>query len=183
VSIETWTAGAEHDQTARTRLRVAIESLGYTPKTQWWGVGGSQEITHVELVGPAGQIEVDAETYIGLTVKGDSNAIAAIRKAMESGIGQQPQPVDHMNSVFVLQHLHSPTPDSEEVKLIGVYRSREAAEGAVARLRDQQGFRSFPHIVEAGSESDQGFHITEQVLDRDGWVSGFISWAEAFEGK
>jgi len=45
------------------RLRVAIESLGYTPKTQWWGVGGSQEITHVELVGPAGQIEVDAETY------------------------------------------------------------------------------------------------------------------------
>ena len=83
--IETWTAGAEHDETARARLRVALESLGYRPKQRWWGVGGSQEITYVELVGPAGQIEVEAETYIGLTVKGDLRAIAAIRRAMELG--------------------------------------------------------------------------------------------------
>ena len=87
MAIETWTVAAEHDETASTRLRLAIESLGYRPKSQWWGVGGSQEITHVELVGPAGQIEVVAETYIGLTVKGESNAIAAIRNAMESGVG------------------------------------------------------------------------------------------------
>jgi hypothetical protein len=90
VPIETWTAGAEYDETARERLRAAIESLGYRPKEQWWGVGGSQEITHVELVGPAGQIEVEAETYVGLTVKGDSNAIAEIRMAMESGLGLRP---------------------------------------------------------------------------------------------
>jgi hypothetical protein len=90
VPIETWTAGAEHDETARTCLRAAVESLGYKPKGQWWGVGGSQEITHVELVGPAGQIEVEAETYIGLTVKGDSGAIAEIRAAMESGDGPRP---------------------------------------------------------------------------------------------
>jgi len=89
VKDEAWTVGAEHDETERARLRVAVESLGYRPKGQWWGVGGSQEITHVELVGPAGQIEVEAETYIGLTVKGDSNAIAAIRAAMESGTGSQ----------------------------------------------------------------------------------------------
>ena len=89
-SIETWTAGAEHDETARMRLRAAVESLGYRPKGQWWGVGGSQEITHVELVGPAGQIEVEVETYIGLTVKGDSGAIAEIRMAMEVGMGLRP---------------------------------------------------------------------------------------------
>jgi hypothetical protein len=88
VPTETWIAGAEHDETASTRLRAAIESLGYKPKSQWWGVGGSQEITHLELVGPGGQIEVEAQTYVGLTVKGEANAIAAIRKAMESGMGR-----------------------------------------------------------------------------------------------
>jgi hypothetical protein len=90
VPIETWTAGAEHDETASARLRLAVESLGYKPKNQWWGVGGSQEITHVELVGPAGEIVVEAETYVGLTVTGDANAIAAIRSAVEAGVEQRP---------------------------------------------------------------------------------------------
>lgn len=88
--IETWIAGAEHDESASTRLRAALESLGYMPKAQWWGVGGSQEVTHIELAGPAGLIEVEAETYVGLTVKGESNAIAEIRKAIESGVGLRP---------------------------------------------------------------------------------------------
>jgi len=88
-----------------------------------------------------------------------------------------------MNSVFVLQHLHSPTPDDEEVKLIGVYRTREAAEAAVARLKELPGFRNHPHIVDESSKSDEGFHLNEHQLDRDSWTEGFISWAEAFEGK
>ena len=88
--LETWTAGAEHDGIARKRLRAVVESLGYIAKEQWWGIGGSQELAHVELVGPGGQIEVEAETYVGLTVKGDAGAIAVIRKAMESGAGPSP---------------------------------------------------------------------------------------------
>jgi hypothetical protein len=90
------------------------------------------------------------------------------------------RPVDR---VYVLQHSHSPTPDNDEVKLIGVYRTRAAAEAAVARLRDQPGFRDFPRIVTDDPETDEGFHITEQVLDRDSWVDGYITWAEALEGK
>ena len=92
--IDIWTAGAEYDQAARARLRTALESLGYTPKAQWWGVGGSQEITHVELVGPTGEIEIEVETYIGLTVKGDATAIAAIRKAVESAVGLRPRAME-----------------------------------------------------------------------------------------
>jgi hypothetical protein len=90
VPLEIWTAGAEHDESARARLRTIVESLGYRAKEQWWGVAGSQEITHVELIGPGGQIEVEAETYVGLTVKGDTRVIAVIRKAMESGVGLSP---------------------------------------------------------------------------------------------
>jgi hypothetical protein len=82
--LETWTAGTEHDESARTRLRSVVESLGYRTKEQWWGIGGSQEVTHVDLVDPGGHIEVELETYVGLTVKGDAHAVAAIRKAMES---------------------------------------------------------------------------------------------------
>ena len=39
-----------------------------------------------------------------------------------------------MTSVYVLQHVHSEDDDAEDVKLIGVYSSREKADEAVARL-------------------------------------------------
>ena len=88
-----------------------------------------------------------------------------------------------MDTVYVLEHSHSPTPDNDEVKLIGVYRTRAAAEAAVARLRDQPGFRDFPRIVEPDTDIDEGFHINELVLDQDSWVGGYITWAEALEEK
>ena len=99
------------------------------------------------------------------------------------GARRSTQPLGRMNSVFVLQHSHSPTPDDEEVKLIGVYSSRAAAEDAVARLRDSPGFRNHPQIIDEGSEAEEGFHIVEYELDQDHWVEGFVSWADAFEGK
>ena len=74
-----------------------------------------------------------------------------------------------METVFVLQHVaREETPD-EDVKLIGVYSSRAAADAAVLRMRLLPGFRDFP----------SGFHVGEYRLDRDHWEEGFISWAEA----
>jgi hypothetical protein len=79
---EIWNASAEYDQVVATRLRSVLDALGYRAQTKWWGVGGSQEVTHVELSGPRGRIEVEAETYVGLTVSGDVDAVAEIRTAM-----------------------------------------------------------------------------------------------------
>jgi hypothetical protein len=79
---QTWNAGAEYDQSVATRLRSVLDALGYKAREKWWGVGGSQKITHVELSGPRGHIEVDGETYVGLTVSGEADAIAEIRDAM-----------------------------------------------------------------------------------------------------
>jgi hypothetical protein len=42
------------------------------------------------LIGAAGEIEVEAETYVGLTVKGDANAVAAFERAVEAGVGLRP---------------------------------------------------------------------------------------------
>ena len=48
--------------------------------------------------------------------------------------------------------------------LIGVYRSEDAANVAISRLKDQPGFRDYP----------EGFHVYERTLDEDGWTQGFV---------
>ena len=75
-----------------------------------------------------------------------------------------------LKTVFLLQHVHVSDDGSEEdVKLIGVYRSRDLPEGAIERLRGQPGFVDHP----------DGFEIGEYELDKDHWTEGFVSWAEA----
>lgn len=85
-----------------------------------------------------------------------------------------------MDRVYLLQHSHARSADADEVKVIGVYRTRDDALAAVARLRGQPGFRNHPHVVNPDLDSgDEGFHVSEMVLGKDSWVDGFISWAEA----
>jgi hypothetical protein len=66
--------------------------------------------------------------------------------------------------VFVVQHVHELEDESEDVKLIGVYSSQDAATKAVERLRRQPGFCDTP----------DGFHIDRYSVDADHWRSGFI---------
>ena len=66
--------------------------------------------------------------------------------------------------VFVVQHVHEREDESEDVKLIGVYSSRDAATTAVERLGRLPGFCDTP----------DGFHIDRFSVDEDHWVSGFI---------
>jgi hypothetical protein len=81
-----------------------------------------------------------------------------------------------MRSVFVLQHLHILPNGEENVKLIGVYRSVEAARSAVERLRIQPGFRDHPRIVDPKEDTDeQGFHIGMYPLDKDHWSDGYVT--------
>jgi hypothetical protein len=67
-------------------------------------------------------------------------------------------------NIFVVQHIHEREDESEDVKLIGVYSSEEAAMSAVERLRQRPGF----------SDTQDGFHIDRYSLDEDHWVAGFI---------
>ena len=73
--------------------------------------------------------------------------------------------VGAVKTAFVVQHVHELGDDCEDVKLIGVYSSREQAEAAVARLRSSPGFRDAPH----------GFSVDPYEIDRDHWVEGFVS--------
>jgi hypothetical protein len=81
-----------------------------------------------------------------------------------------------MSTVFVLHHVHVLPGDTDDVKLLGVYSSDSAAREAVSRLNRKPGFRDLPNIIAAGSESTEGFHITEYGLDQDvqGWADGYV---------
>jgi hypothetical protein len=70
-----------------------------------------------------------------------------------------------MQNVFVLQHVHSADGDVEDVKLIGVYSSREKAQEAVARLGRAPGF----------SDAQDAFHIDEYRIDQDHWAEGYVT--------
>lgn len=64
--------------------------------------------------------------------------------------------------VFVVQHVHEGT-DSEDVKFIGVYSSRSAAELAINRLKLVPGFEDTP----------EGFVTDEYLMDVDNWSEGY----------
>jgi hypothetical protein len=70
--------------------------------------------------------------------------------------------------VYVLQHVHSFQDGTEDVKLIGVYSSRENAQGAISRLSQAPGF----------SDAPAGFHIDEYQVDKDQWVEGYSTLAK-----
>ena len=70
-----------------------------------------------------------------------------------------------MTIVYLLYHIRDEDTDDEDVKMIGIYSSAELAEQAKERVQDKTGFVDFP----------EGFSIIEEVLDRDGWVDGFIT--------
>lgn len=68
-----------------------------------------------------------------------------------------------MDTIFVVQHMRSDEGGEEDVKLIGVYSSRENAESVVSRYKKLKGFRAYP----------DGFSIDEYQLDKDYWKEGF----------
>lgn len=83
-----------------------------------------------------------------------------------------------MQPVFVLQHVRVLSDAEEDVKLIGVYSSRDSALQAVNRLRSLPGFRDFPTLVADlgdGPCEGSGFYLDKHLLDADSWPEGFVT--------
>jgi hypothetical protein len=74
-----------------------------------------------------------------------------------------------VTKVYVLQHVHALDDGAEDVKLIGVYSTREKAQAAIDRLSQAPGF----------SQASTGFHIDEYQVDKDQWVEGYSTLASA----
>ena len=68
------------DGEARRRLKRALRKAGARRVGSWWGLGGSQEISSATFRIDGGRLTIEAETYIGLTVVGDEEAVAALAR-------------------------------------------------------------------------------------------------------
>jgi hypothetical protein len=80
-----------------------------------------------------------------------------------------------VEKVFVVQHSHTLPSGIADVKMIGVYRSLDAAKMALGRLGMQPGFSKHPtHIDPDATDEEDGFYIDEYELDKDHWTEGFV---------
>jgi hypothetical protein len=66
-----------------------------------------------------------------------------------------------MDEVFLLSHVS----ESDDEKLIGIYRVQADAQAAIERLRNEPSFVTFP----------DGFHIDRYELNRDHWTEGYVT--------
>lgn len=80
-----------------------------------------------------------------------------------------------MDSVFVLQHIHTLSSGEGDIKCIGAYSSEELARNAVGRLGSQPAFRDYPTVVDQDAGEVEGFHIDKYVIDSDGWSQGYVT--------
>jgi hypothetical protein len=70
--------GNEYDKKLREALLATLDELTGRAVNRSWGVGGSQEIEQLDVAIGDETIEVEAETYIGLTIRGDSALVDRI---------------------------------------------------------------------------------------------------------
>ena len=66
-------------------------------------------------------------------------------------------------SIYLLQHVARADSNNEDVKVLGLYSSREKAALAVKRFRKIRGFSRYP----------DGFHIDQYLLNQKVWADGF----------
>jgi len=70
-----------------------------------------------------------------------------------------------VKSVWIVSHVREFEDGHEDVKHIGVFTSRELAERALEKVKDQPGFRDCP----------EGFSVDEWRLNQIGWSEGYVT--------
>lgn len=81
-----WVVGDEYDEVAFARLKRALGDLQYSVRERWDAVAGSQDIQHWTAVGPGGQLTIESETYVGLSVEGIPSLIVDLQAQYEKTI-------------------------------------------------------------------------------------------------
>ena len=79
-----------------------------------------------------------------------------------------------MKTVYLLQHLHKISDDKEDIKIIGIYDSKNKAIEAIEGLKYKPGFKKFPKLINPKTDSEEeGFYIDEYEINKDHWPDGY----------
>jgi hypothetical protein len=70
--------GAEYDDALREALMETLREFNAVEISHWYGVGGSQEVERLDVQLHGARVEVEAETYVGLSISGEPRVIARI---------------------------------------------------------------------------------------------------------
>jgi len=84
--------GPEYDLGLQEILRGVLEELRGVELSHGWGVGGSQELETAEVRIGAQRVTVEAETYIGLSVRGPEELVERIRTLVRRAARWGPSP-------------------------------------------------------------------------------------------
>jgi hypothetical protein len=74
--------GAEHDDAMRSALRDVLVRLGGKVLSGDWGVGGSQELETLQIQVGGDTVVVEAETFVGLSVRGPEDLVERIQELL-----------------------------------------------------------------------------------------------------
>jgi hypothetical protein len=83
---EKWVVGNEYDEVAFARLKHALGDLHYTVRGQWSGIAGSQDTQHWTAVSLVGELKIESETYVGISVEGLSSLVSELKAQYERTI-------------------------------------------------------------------------------------------------
>jgi hypothetical protein len=76
--------GPEWDDDLLARLRVETEAMGGSLSQSGWTVAGSQERTVYRIALPGAELEAEAETYVGLVLRGDEPTVRSLANRVSS---------------------------------------------------------------------------------------------------
>jgi hypothetical protein len=76
--------GDEYDERLREVLMLVLREMGALVDERARGVGGSQELETVKVAIGEQAVEIEAETYVGLSVKGEQNLVEEIAKRVRA---------------------------------------------------------------------------------------------------
>lgn len=81
--------GPEYDSALRSALADVLRQMGAQLEHRKWGVGGSQELETLKVVLRGRQLEVEAETYIGLSLTGDEELVNEIEQMVRAQLARK----------------------------------------------------------------------------------------------
>lgn len=85
--IATTALGAEYDQQALETIRQALRRMGARRKGRLWGLGGSQVLDQYTFIVRGRELQIDVETYVGISATGPSETVEELKRLVSQAGG------------------------------------------------------------------------------------------------